>query len=60
MGKQIIFAGDKTLDELIDDLFEISEGEGDVTAVCDAGDEYPGYRLMVTLQRKEEIHDERH
>lgn len=60
MGEKLIFDGDKTLSELIDDLFEYSEGEGDVTAVCDAGDEYPGYRIMVTLQKKDEISDECH
>ncbi len=60
MGKQLIFDGDKTLTELVDDLFEYSEGAGDVTAVCDAGDEYPGYQIIVTLQKKEEVSSDCH
>ncbi len=56
VSEEIVFDGDKTLNELVDELMEYAGEDDEVSSICQLEGEHKGFELLVTIRKNETLH----
>lgn len=53
MNNQIVFDGDKTINELVEELMEYRNGNDEISGICELEGDNQGFQLEVILRKNE-------